>query len=134
MTGKTKMFTWSPKGERLFCFDEKSAQYNEIKVTGQPYPALHWKKNRNVSEMLQLAHPTGMLEINKLSKEATVIFHQPTLTSTLLPGGTNVIFPDNEGMIWAGTNNGINFYNSNNKSRRLHFHYPLPPTGKAPME
>jgi signal transduction histidine kinase/ligand-binding sensor domain-containing protein len=100
---------------RVFCYDEKTNLYSEIKTTTLPYPAVHWKKNSNTADVLKLAHPAGMLEVNKVSKEAIIILHRANLTSTLLPGGTNVIYPDKEGMLWAGTNNGISFYNCNNK-------------------
>jgi ligand-binding sensor domain-containing protein len=101
---------------RVFCYDERNNQYSELKMTSQPYPAVHWTKNRNERESLQLAHPAGMLEVNKRSKEATIILHQPTLTSTLLPGGTNVLYADKQGMLWAGTNKGISYYNRHNKA------------------
>ncbi|MDF2190339.1 two-component regulator propeller domain-containing protein [Paraflavitalea sp. CAU 1676] len=101
---------------QLFCYDEKANRYAEIKITNQAYPATHWNKADPGSNTLHLAHPLGMLAVNKISKEAIVIRHQPTLSSTLLPGGANAIYTDKEGIVWAGTNNGICYYNSHNKA------------------
>ncbi|HEY6503348.1 MAG TPA: two-component regulator propeller domain-containing protein [Chitinophagaceae bacterium] len=101
---------------KSFYYNEKNRLYEEIKIVPQSYPSAKWEKNKEVNNILLLAHPAGMLEINKTTREAVVIAHQPTLSSTLMPGGTNVIYTDDTGMLWAGTNNGINHYNSHNRS------------------
>jgi signal transduction histidine kinase/ligand-binding sensor domain-containing protein len=99
---------------KVYCYDEKTGLYTAIKVTSQPYPAVHWERNSNQAGKLQLAHPAGLLEVNKTNRQATIIVHQPTWSSTLLPGGTNTVYPDNNGILWAGTNNGISFCNTRN--------------------
>jgi signal transduction histidine kinase/ligand-binding sensor domain-containing protein len=101
---------------QVFCYDEKSGIYSEIKVTVQSYPAAYWEKGRDLQDKLQLAHNAGMLEISKTTKEVVIILHQPTLSSTILPGGTNIVYPDKDGVIWTGTNNGLSFFNSRDET------------------
>lgn len=100
----------------IFSYDERNSQYRELKTKQQPYPAVYWKKDRDTQGSLLLAHPAGVLEIDRKTLEATIILHHPTLSSTLLPGGTNIIYSSSDGITWAGTNNGISFYNKYNRS------------------
>jgi ligand-binding sensor domain-containing protein len=100
---------------RIFCYNENDTIYREIQAGLQPYPAVGRKKKKNQNENLLLAHPEGMLEIHKLTRKSVIIRHQPNLSSTLLPGGTNSVYTDNTGMLWAGTNVGICFCNRHNQ-------------------
>lgn len=100
---------------RLFCFNERSGAYQEMKPAQQPFPAEYWNKKREENNLLLMPHPDGIVEINILTKEATVIAHRPTLSSSLLPGETSSIYTDNTGIVWVGTGNGINYYNSRNR-------------------
>jgi signal transduction histidine kinase len=62
-----------------------------------------------------MPHRRGMVEINTRNSTATLITHQAALSSSLLSGDTRNIYTDNIGILWVGTGNGINYYNSRNQ-------------------
>ncbi|MEP7142649.1 MAG: two-component regulator propeller domain-containing protein, partial [Ferruginibacter sp.] len=98
---------------QLFNYNENEKRYREIKPVQQLYPAVQ-RKQLQKSNIL-LASPNGILDINPVTKEVTLIEHQPALPSSILNGGTNIIYSDHTGVVWVGTNKGINFYNSHNQ-------------------
>jgi signal transduction histidine kinase/ligand-binding sensor domain-containing protein len=100
---------------RLFSFDANKNRYQENQLSYQAFPAVIWNSKTETKNLLLLAYPRGMLEINPGTKEATVILHRPNLSSSLLPGETTNIYIDNSGIVWVGTGNGINYFNSHNR-------------------
>ena len=107
------VFTVTENG-KLFCYDEEKNFYEEMKAASRAYPAVQWNKKKDSNDLLLMAHPDGMVEINKATKEATVITHHPSLLSSLLPGGANSLYTDNTGLTWIGTTNGINKFDNSN--------------------
>ncbi len=108
------VFTVTEDG-RLFSFDALKNIYQEIKPSYQDFPSVQWNQKRVITDVLLMAHPGGMLEINTMTGEAIVILHRPSLSSSLLPGQTTNIYADNAGIVWVGTGNGVNYYNSRNQ-------------------
>lgn len=108
------VFTVTEDGS-LFSFDVNKNLYMENQVSYQVFPAVAWNRETEIKNKLLMAYPRGMLEINTVTKEATVILHRPNLSSSLLPGEIARIYTDNTGIVWVGTGNGINYYNSHNR-------------------
>jgi signal transduction histidine kinase/ligand-binding sensor domain-containing protein len=108
------IFTVTEYG-RIFSYDVAKNHYNEITPEYQPFPAAAWDKKKDVNNILLMSHPDGMLEINTLHKTAIIISNRSGLSSSLLPGETSTIYTDNTGIVWVGTDHGINYYNSNNQ-------------------
>lgn len=98
----------------LFCYDERNNLYKGIKINQQSYPVVHWNKNKLQKDILLMPHHRGMIELNTVIGKAILITHQAALSSSLLPGETRNIYTDNTGIVWVGTGNGINYYNSRN--------------------
>ena len=98
----------------LFCYDESRKLYKEISIKQQSYPVVQWNKNKLHKNIFLMPHSRGMIEMNRLTREAILITHQASLSSSLLPGETRNIYTDNAGIVWVGTGNGINYYNSRN--------------------
>ncbi|HEX6182040.1 MAG TPA: two-component regulator propeller domain-containing protein, partial [Chitinophagaceae bacterium] len=108
-----KVFIVTESGS-LFCYDETTKLFNEVSITQQSYPVVKWNKNKFQKGVILMPHRRGLIEINTHTKEATLITHQAALSSSLLPGDTRNIYTDNTNIVWVGTGNGINYYNSNN--------------------
>ena len=98
----------------LFCYDETKKLFKEILINQQSYPVAYWNKNKFQNDKLLMPHRRGMIELNTVTREATLITHNEALSSSLLPGETRNIYTDNTGIVWVGTGNGINYYNSRN--------------------
>jgi signal transduction histidine kinase/ligand-binding sensor domain-containing protein len=100
----------------LYCYDEKNNLFNTIKPVSQAYPARYWEKTEQAKSHILLSHPAGMIEMDAITNTAILISHQPSLSPSLLPGGAYAVYRDNTGIVWIGTTNGINYFNSRNKS------------------
>lgn len=96
----------------LYCYDEKNGSLSEIKPAIQPYPSTYRKKLKEPGKFILMAHPDGIVEIDATTNSANLISNQPGLS----PGGTHVVYEDSSGMLWVGTNRGLNYYNSHNRS------------------
>lgn len=104
------------KKNPLYSYNEKQGAFTTLQPGHLPYPAVRWEKKHNLLEKILMAHPEGMLEIDKKTKKTIIISHQPFLHSSLLPGPVNALYTDNTGIVWAGTNNGIGKYNSRHRT------------------
>jgi signal transduction histidine kinase/ligand-binding sensor domain-containing protein len=116
--GAGNVFSITEDGQ-LFCYNEIKKLYTKLPVIQQTYPVSQWNypdnhRNNFSKDKLLMPHPSGMLEINTATGEAILFTHSPALSSSLLPGETRSIYTDNTGIIWVGSGNGINYYNSHN--------------------
>lgn len=100
------------KSDVLYCYDEQQDVFTTIQPERQPHPAVQWVKDHKLPAKLLMAHPDGILEIDRKTKKAIIIPHQPLLPSSLQPGQVTALYKDNTGIVWAGTNQGIGKYNS----------------------
>lgn len=94
----------SAQGGRLFCYDEKSKLYKQIKPLPEHYPSVEFVNEP--SNEIWMASEKGLLKINPHTDQAAFPVSIP-LTGTLLTGGATAIYKDNTGIRWIGTPNGI---------------------------
>lgn len=101
---------------QVFSFNETSKAYMEIRPFPQPYPATRWDRQKKLANLLLMAYPHGLLEVNSQSGTAMIIQNHPGLSSSVLPGETNCVYSDDAGITWVASSNGISYFNSNDKS------------------
>lgn len=95
---------------QLFEYDERTKQFGNKATAYEPYPSLYL--NQPGKNEIWMANKNGLLKISDDRNRFSILQAIPGLSGSLLPGGVNKVFKDNEGITWLSTNNGINKFNS----------------------
>lgn len=93
------------ESNELFRYDEKKKQYGEVKTEPLPYPST--RLQRPGKHEIWMASRPGLVRISDDRQKALLETNIPQLSGSLLPGGVNTVYTDNEGLRWAGTANGV---------------------------
>lgn len=96
----------SINNRELLIFDELLNTFNSIYLEAQPFPSTHFKDAGN--EKFWMGSKEGLVHIAGFPESFYFSEAIPGLSASLLPGGVNVVFRDQTGITWVGTNNGIN--------------------------
>ena len=96
----------STQDNHLFCYNETTHIYHEVSLQYQPYPSNHFIETKTGLKQSLIASSSGLAIITESGK-ASVLQNIPQFAPSLLPGGTNCIYKDDNDIDWIGTANGI---------------------------
>ncbi len=101
-----KVFVSAETG--LFLFEETENKYAEIFAIAEPYPSTRFYQPGENEVWL----PTydGLIKITEDGEGIRREKNIPQLSGSLLPGSTNAVYIDGNGIRWIATSNGISIY------------------------
>lgn len=94
----------------IFEYDEQTGVYAEKKAETAPYPSTQFRLPG--SNEIWMGSQDGLLKISDDRKKISLEKNIPQLAGSLLPGGVNFVYEDDQFIRWVATANGISIYNS----------------------
>ncbi|KYP14463.1 two-component regulator propeller domain-containing protein [Flavihumibacter sp. CACIAM 22H1] len=95
----------SLEGGAVFHYNARQKTYQQVNPVAEPYPSTSFPKIS--AEEIWIASEKGLLRAAPSSAAILLHQHNPSISSSLPPGGVTTTYKDNTGMYWIGTPNGI---------------------------